>query len=127
MDAGTHEKPVRVVWNLWDHYYQMPLAIQGAFVHGCILIGFADESSFDSVHCGTQTLSFTYQYLAPVRSGLKYGGGAVGHVVKDAELNPNGLNVIGQILPGMSMNGAALFIDSNSMALQPTAETKTWW
>lgn len=74
-----------------------------------------------------RTLSFTYQYLAPVDSSLKYSYGAVGHVVKDAKMNPNGLNLIGQIMPGMSMNGAALFIDSNTMALQPQAETKTWW
>lgn len=75
----------------------------------------------------SRTLSFTYQYLAPVESSVKYSYGAVGHVVKDAKMNPNGLNVIGQIMPGMSMNGAALFIDSNTMALQPKAETKTWW
>jgi hypothetical protein len=50
----------------------------------------------------------------------------VGHVVKEAEAN-TGLNVVGQILPNMTMNGAALFIDSNQMALQPQAETKTWW
>lgn len=74
-----------------------------------------------------QTLAFTYQYLAPAESSLKYAHGAVGHVIKDAQMNPNGLNVIGQIMPGMSMNGAALFIDSNTMALQPKAETKTWW
>lgn len=73
-----------------------------------------------------QTLTFPYQFLAPTHTSLKYSGGSVGHVVKEAEAN-TGLNVVGQILPNMTMNGAALFIDSNQMALQPQAETKTWW
>ena len=46
--------------------------------------------------------------------------------MKDVQ-SGNNMNVIGQIMPGMTMNGAALFIDSNTMALQPKAETKTWW
>lgn len=74
-----------------------------------------------------QTLSFPYQYLAPQKGSEKYAGGAVGHVVMEADQNMGMSNIIGQILPNMQMNGAALFIDSNQMALQPSAETKTWW
>lgn len=73
-----------------------------------------------------QTLTFPYQFLAPADASVKYHGGSVAHVVKDAQ-SGNNMNVIGQIMPGMTMNGAALFIDSNTMALQPKAETKTWW
>lgn len=73
-----------------------------------------------------KTLTFPYQFLAPTHTSVKYAGGSVAHVVKEAESN-TGLNAIGQILPNMSMTGAALFIDSNSMAMQPKADTKTWW
>jgi hypothetical protein len=77
--------------------------------------------------CSVQTLSLGYTLLPVAQSGLKYSGGAVGSAVAEAETGA-GRPVLATMAPGTIFQGAALFIDSNQMALQPRAETETsWW
>lgn len=67
-----------------------------------------------------------YTVLPAQQSSLKFSGGAVGDAVAEAQSN-TGVPLLANIATRTKFNGAAIFIDSNQMSLQPKAETKTFW
>jgi len=73
-----------------------------------------------------QTVTFTYKQLPAAVTSLKYAGGAVGDVIVESQSNA-GTPVASQIAPGTTLNSVALFVDMNQQAMQPKAETKTFW
>ncbi len=72
-----------------------------------------------------QTVTFNATVITNGEAAIKTRKGVANGVVEES-ITEVGL-LLTNVQPGTKLSDVALFVDSDSMALGPDAQTKSWW
>ena len=78
-----------------------------------------------SVPCLLQTVTFNATVITNGEESIKTRKGVANGVVEES-ITEAGL-LLTNVQAGTQLSDVALFVDSDSMALGPEAQTKAWW